>query len=272
MEQDENTILEQALNNDREGVLKALGTVEPWGRRHELLGLALADIAGNEPEEAIAIARQLGPPAQYSKVWEDLLGQLTVYPDGEELFLSIAAELPPSMLSETYYAQVFDTLANLDRERALALLVQIPHAAHRREAIDALSQKFSADEMDEAVAWAQGLPSASERDRALRNILANRNIIIPGGTINAGVERIALEPSGNFESLDDLRRTIITVPGSSELLYLEDLADVYRDYIDPPRAKVTTSGVPGLALAISMREGGNILTLGEQVRSGFRIK
>jgi len=103
----------------------------------------------------------------------------------------------------------------------------------------------------------------------LRNILANRNIIIPGGTINAGVERIALEPSGNFESLDDLRRTIITVPGSSELLYLEDLADVYRDYIDPPRAKVTTSGVPGLALAISMREGGNILTLGEQVKAAL---
>ena len=100
----------------------------------------------------------------------------------------------------------------------------------------------------------------------LRNILQNRNIIIPGGNVNTGIERISLEPSGNFESVEDLGRTVITLPGRSDLVFLEDLASVYRGYVDPPTTKLTTSGREGLGLAISMREGGNIIALGEEVR------
>ncbi|MCZ6726665.1 MAG: efflux RND transporter permease subunit, partial [Acidobacteria bacterium] len=103
--------------------------------------------------------------------------------------------------------------------------------------------------------------------RQLENILESRNIINPGGQVRTADEEIVLEPSGNFESVDDLRRTIIRVPGRDELIYLEDVADIYRGYIDPPRRRMHASGEPGLALAISMREGGNILALGEEVRA-----
>ena len=41
----------------------------------------------------------------------------------------------------------------------------------------------------------------------LMQLLRTRNIIIPGGDVLAGSERIHLEPTGNFASLDDLRRT-----------------------------------------------------------------
>lgn len=101
----------------------------------------------------------------------------------------------------------------------------------------------------------------------LKSILESRNIINPGGQIRTADEEIVLEPSGNFESVDDLRRTIISLPGRDELIYLEDVADIYRDYIDPPRRRMRASGNPGLALAISMREGGNILALGEAVET-----
>ncbi len=76
----------------------------------------------------------------------------------------------------------------------------------------------------------------------LKNTLAARNILLPGGDINTGNERIVLEPSGNFESVEDLRRTVINVSGSAQLISLEDIASVYRGYIDPPRAKVRSSG------------------------------
>ncbi len=68
----------------------------------------------------------------------------------------------------------------------------------------------------------------------LRSILESRNIIIPGGSVIVGPERIALEPSGNFESVDDLRRAIISLPGRQELVSLGDLARITRGYIDPP--------------------------------------
>ena len=95
-------------------------------------------------------------------------------------------------------------------------------------------------------------------------ILQSRNIVLPGGDIDTGDERIALEPSGNFESVDDLRRTVISVPGRSDLLYLEDIVRVERGYVDPAEILVRGNGHPGLALAISLREGGNLIDLGRR--------
>lgn len=104
----------------------------------------------------------------------------------------------------------------------------------------------------------------------LRSILESRNIIIPGGSITTGDERITLEPSGNFESVDDLRRSVINLPGSGEVVYLEDIAVVERGYIDPPQSKAFASGTPALALAISMREDGNLMQLGDDVQTLVR--
>jgi len=101
----------------------------------------------------------------------------------------------------------------------------------------------------------------------LAQILDTHNIIIPGGDVTTTGERIVLEPTGNFESVEDLRRSVIKLPGRQDLLYLEDLANVYRGYIDPPESMMEYSGRPCLGLAVSLREGGNILALGKQVKA-----
>ena len=100
----------------------------------------------------------------------------------------------------------------------------------------------------------------------LRAILESANMIMPGGSLGTGAgERIVVEPTGNFESILDLRRTVVTLPGRSETMYLEDLATISRGYLDPPQGRVFTSGAPALALAISMRDGGNVVALGAEV-------
>ncbi|MCP4560917.1 MAG: efflux RND transporter permease subunit, partial [Bosea sp.] len=100
----------------------------------------------------------------------------------------------------------------------------------------------------------------------LRSILGSSNIIIPGGDVRTADEEIVLEPTGNFESVDELRRTVVTLPGRGELIYLEDVARVYRGYVDPRRSEARYTGEPALVLAMSLREGGNIITLGRAVR------
>lgn len=94
--------------------------------------------------------------------------------------------------------------------------------------------------------------------------LASVNILSPGGNIVSGRERIALEPTGNYESLQDLRRTVLQLP-SGALVYLEDIVEIYRGYKDPPQSISRMNGHPTLALAISMREGGDILQLGDRL-------
>lgn len=97
--------------------------------------------------------------------------------------------------------------------------------------------------------------------------LSSRNIIDPGGSVTTGDERIVLEPTGNYESIEDLKQTIIKSPASDELLYLGDITNIFRGYIDPPSVKMRANNEPSLALAVSMRDGGNITRLGEQINA-----
>ncbi len=103
----------------------------------------------------------------------------------------------------------------------------------------------------------------------LQGILQSSNIIIPGGAVETGVERIVLDPTGNFTSLEDIRRAPLTLPGTTQTLYLGDVADIRRGYADPPGSRVRANGRAALVLAVSMREGGNIVRLGENILSAL---
>lgn len=98
----------------------------------------------------------------------------------------------------------------------------------------------------------------------LVNLFGTVNILSPGGSVVSGRERIVLEPSGNFQSIDDLRQAIVTLPNGS-MVYFGDIVDIYRAYQDPPASLTRSGGKPGLVLAISLREGGDILKLGARL-------
>jgi multidrug efflux pump subunit AcrB len=101
--------------------------------------------------------------------------------------------------------------------------------------------------------------------KKLQNIVSATNILYPGGEINMGRQRIVLEPSGSFETIADLQKTLIpTSAGTS--VYLEDITSrIYRDYITPRQKLVKINGKPAVALFISLKDGANIVRLGEEV-------
>lgn len=100
--------------------------------------------------------------------------------------------------------------------------------------------------------------------KQLSAVLGSENILDSGGSIVSGRERIALEPTGNIESVEALRQTVVELP-NGELLALRDIADIYRAYEDPPGSITRINGQSALALAVSMRDGGDILKLGERL-------
>lgn len=99
----------------------------------------------------------------------------------------------------------------------------------------------------------------------LSQALATRNIVISGGSLVLGPERISLEPSGNFESVADIERTVLRLPDSDRLVYLKDIATLSRGYVDPPDSIVHSSGARALGIGAAMRKGGNNIELGDQV-------
>ncbi|MFT5112579.1 MAG: multidrug efflux pump [Parasphingorhabdus sp.] len=100
----------------------------------------------------------------------------------------------------------------------------------------------------------------------LGNAISSVNVISPGGDIVIGEERISLEPSGNFTSLTDLNQTVIR-DNQNNLVQLQDIANISRVLEDPATNRVFANGKPAMVLAISMNEGGDILKLGEELRT-----
>jgi len=101
----------------------------------------------------------------------------------------------------------------------------------------------------------------------LQQSLETRNIILPGGDLESEYEKIVFEPTGNFGSVDELRQALIDLPDSDRLVRVDDVLDIERGYVDPPSQMARYNGEPALILAISLKEGGNIIALGESVRS-----
>jgi multidrug efflux pump len=101
----------------------------------------------------------------------------------------------------------------------------------------------------------------------LQSILASQNIVISGGQIRVQDERYSLEPSGNFVGVKDIEETLLQLPDGPVIPLKDVVETVSLDYVDPASQHFQMGGVPGLALAISMRDGGNLITLGTQIRA-----
>ena len=97
---------------------------------------------------------------------------------------------------------------------------------------------------------------------AISAALKNANILYSGGNIRYGQERLVLEPTGNFESLEEVAKTVIRLPDGS-VAYLRDLVTITRGYVDPPQSKTRHNGANTLVLALSLAAGGDILNLNE---------
>jgi multidrug efflux pump subunit AcrB len=100
----------------------------------------------------------------------------------------------------------------------------------------------------------------------LIDVLGAHNIVNSGGEVNTGTEIITLEPTGSFRSLEELGQTLINIPGTKTVIALQDLAHIYRAFKDPPSTITHCTGKNCIALAISLRKGGNIIEMGRQVR------
>jgi multidrug efflux pump subunit AcrB len=99
----------------------------------------------------------------------------------------------------------------------------------------------------------------------LRSILASLNILTSGGQVNLGPERINLEPTGNFSSIDDVKNALIPVGEANQMVYLGDITAVRKGYIDPPSQIVRVDGNKALTLHISLKDNANIIKLGRQI-------
>ncbi|WP_420422027.1 efflux RND transporter permease subunit [Simkania sp.] len=74
-----------------------------------------------------------------------------------------------------------------------------------------------------------------------------------------------IEPTGNYVDVTDIKQTLIPIPNTNQMVMLSDIAEVYRGYIHPPLSIMHSNGKPSIGLAISLRDNGDVLKMGEEV-------
>ena len=102
---------------------------------------------------------------------------------------------------------------------------------------------------------------------ALISALQAQNIVRPAGTIQTGFETLALRVSGAFRSEQDV--AAINFAAGGRMLRLSDIAQIRRSFADPPQPLFRVDGKPAIGLAIAMRDGGDILTLGKNIEKAI---
>ena len=86
----------------------------------------------------------------------------------------------------------------------------------------------------------------------------------PAGIIQSEQERVFLRVTGAFDSERDIET--VNIVSGDRIFRLGDIATVRRGFVDPPQPMFRVNGKPAIGLAIAMRDSGDILALGENVR------
>ncbi|HEX5091275.1 MAG TPA: efflux RND transporter permease subunit [Burkholderiales bacterium] len=90
--------------------------------------------------------------------------------------------------------------------------------------------------------------------------LAQQNRIAPAGRVDNGSNNLQVRVTGGFESLADIESVALRVNGRS--FRLGDVASVRRGYSDPPAAQMRHQGREAIGVAVTMRDGGDVVSLG----------
>ncbi|WOF75133.1 efflux RND transporter permease subunit [Parvibaculaceae bacterium PLY_AMNH_Bact1] len=182
-------------------------------------------------------------------------------------------DLTPSLPSGTSGPYVNDdfgrvavaTLALTGADYSMAELRQV--ARDLRDAIGALPLVSQVDLygiQDEQI-WLTADQTYMDQlglsQQAVIAALTGQNVILPGGSIAANGQRITIEPSGSFTSVDEIRDLPLELPEGG-IVYIRDIFDVERGYVDPPSRPTQFNGVPSLMLGVAMVNGSNIAEFG----------
>jgi multidrug efflux pump subunit AcrB len=100
---------------------------------------------------------------------------------------------------------------------------------------------------------------------AIVGALQSQNLILPSGTIQTDRERVFLRVTGAFATEDEIAS--VNIVAGERIFRLGDVATVRRGFSDPPQPMFRVNGQPAIGLAIAMRESGDILALGENLRA-----
>ena len=100
--------------------------------------------------------------------------------------------------------------------------------------------------------------------------LVKQNVVLPGGRVDAAEQDIIVEPTGNFQSIEDIENVQIKIPGTQQTTYLRDIVTVERGYADPPHDLAYLDGKRAIVISVSITPGVNAVEFGKLLTEKIR--
>ncbi len=96
--------------------------------------------------------------------------------------------------------------------------------------------------------------------------LRSKNAVVDAGRVSVMPEYIAIEPTGVTTDVRQFGGILISGGASDQQIYLRDVANVRRGYLDPPASLMRYDGRAAIGMGISTISGGNVVVMGEALR------
>jgi len=104
----------------------------------------------------------------------------------------------------------------------------------------------------------------------IASLLQTQNVVSNAGALRVGPDRIRIHPTGEFQSVQELEQLIISNPAAKELIYLGDVARVYKDVQEVPSQILKFDGKNTLTLGVSFSQGVNVVNVGALVTARMK--
>ncbi|KOO58263.1 multidrug transporter AcrB [Rheinheimera sp. KL1] len=104
----------------------------------------------------------------------------------------------------------------------------------------------------------------------IASLLQTQNVVSNAGALRLGPDRIRIHPTGEFQSVQELEQLIISNPAAKELIYLGDVAKVYKDVQEVPSQILKFDGKNTLTLGVSFSQGVNVVDVGALVTARLK--
>ena len=99
------------------------------------------------------------------------------------------------------------------------------------------------------------------------NAIDQQNAVTYAGKVQVGSAEVPLRVTGDFTKPEDIEELLIRGRTGDRMVRLKDIAKIERGYGDPPTELLRWNGQPAVALGISTVSGGNVIMMGDSIRS-----
>ena len=104
----------------------------------------------------------------------------------------------------------------------------------------------------------------------IANELQRQNLVSNAGSVSVGDDFITLDPTELISSEADLAKILLSESTTDAQIYLRDIANIRRDYREPPSELLRFDGNPAIGIGISTVAGGNVVAMGELLKARMK--